>query len=257
MNSDRRGSLSKKNEIQSQQSVQEGVERSHEVAALRRQLEKVVSVQESERQHISRDLHDTLGQLLTGLRMQLALLHNKLERPDTNRADSISSVQHADEIVARIQRSLNHLVSLLQPKVVIEEGLAAAIHFIVRENERYGNIQYRTVVEIEGHDLDPNRAIAVYRIIQECLTNVLRHARASRVEIRCVYELDNLVVQIEDDGVGFDTTAESSVKRWGLFGIRSRVELLDGTISIRSAPGKGTRVYIEIPIDEVEGDCVF
>ncbi len=246
MNSDQQYGSPKKQQAPDLNSEQS--DREQTVAAFRRRLEKLVAVQESERQRIARDLHDSLGQLLTGLRMELTLLQNNLEQSDSNRSERIASVQRADQIIERIQASFKHFISSLQPKIVIEEGLAAAIQSIVRENERYGDIQYETVVELADRVLNRDQAIAIYRIVQECLTNVVRHARASRVRIRCVAERDCLVLQIEDDGVGYDATAETSAEGWGLLGIRTRVELLNGTISIKSARGRGTRVTVEIPL---------
>lgn len=211
-------------------------------------LQELVSVQEAERQRISRDLHDSLGQLLTGLRMEFTLLQNRLAQPDLNRSESIASVQRADRVVERIQKSVRHLISFLQPKIVIDEGLSAAIHSIIREYERFGDVEYETTVELDERELDRNRAIAVYRIVQECLTNVIRHAKASRVHLRCVCEQGGLSLQIDDDGVGYDTTAESTGEGWGLFGMRARVEWLKGTFSISSVPGRGTRIDVEIPL---------
>jgi signal transduction histidine kinase len=197
---------------------------------------------------VSRDIHDSLGQLLTGLRMEISSLQSKLERPPLNRSEIVALVGRADQLIERIQKSIRDLVSFLQPRVVIEKGLAAAIQSIIWENERYGDIQYETAVDLAEDALDQDQAIAVYRIVQECLTNVVRHAKASRVRIRCVSERESLLVQIEDNGVGYDATAESSGEGWGLFGIRTRVKLLSGTISIKSALGQGTRVFVEIPL---------
>jgi signal transduction histidine kinase len=228
-------------------------EQKREVAAFRRQLEKLVSVQESERRRISQDIHDSLGQLLAGLRMEVHSLRSKLEQSRSKRSERLDLVRRADALVERIQKSIPDLVSLQQPRIVIEKGLAAAIQLVVRENERYGDIQYETVVELEDNALNQDQSIAVYRSVQECVTNVVRHARASRVKIRCVCDNGSLILEVDDDGVGYDTTAESSKQGWGLYGISARVKLLNGTVSIESARGRGTRVYVKIPLIKDRG----
>jgi signal transduction histidine kinase len=235
-------------EIRCAQLERELVEQQREVAAFKRQLGKSVSLQEFERQRLSRDIHDSLGQLLTGLRMEFTSLQNKLEQPKLNRPEILDLVRRADQLIERIQKSTRDLVSFQQPRIVVEKGLAAAIQSIVRENEQYGDIQYETIVEVGDNMLDRDQAIAVYRIVQECVTNILRHARASRVRIRCICESGFLILEIDDDGIGYDTTAESSMQGWGLYGIRARVHSLNGTVSIESARGRGVRIYVEIPL---------
>ncbi|MBN1654593.1 MAG: sensor histidine kinase [Deltaproteobacteria bacterium] len=223
-------------------------ERERDQTRHRAQIARLLAEHESERRSVSRDLHDALGQLLAGLRMESCLLRSKLEGAIPDSLEALEIARREEAIIEQLQGAVRNLMSFLQPTIVVEKGLAAALESLIRDYQRYRDIQFESVVELEDDLLDESRAIALYRIIQECLTNIVRHSKASRVCIRCAREGAALILEIFDNGIGYDSASQSVVDGRGLPGIRERVKLLNGSISITSAVARGTGVHIEVPI---------
>jgi signal transduction histidine kinase len=210
---------------------------------------RAVAMQEAERRALSRELHDSAGQALTAIRINLQLL-SELAGNEGAKSMATRTVGLADSTLEEIRR----VVDRLAPAVLDDLGLQRAI-------ERHcDDFSERTGVEIDYlfEDLDKpglgtGVETAAYRIVQETLTNVSRHAKAERVDIH-VYRSDagspndRIVLDIRDDGVGFDVEVARAKGRRGLEGMRERVELLGGTIEMRSAPGAGVQIHIELPI---------
>jgi PAS domain S-box-containing protein len=207
---------------------------------------RLVDLQEAERQHIARELHDEVGQLLTGLR--LALESSTRLPSDTIRASLSEASVMVNELIARVRElSLD-----LRPAMLDDLGLLPALlwHF-----ERY-TAQSNVRVNLEHTGLErrfpPAVETAAYRIVQEALTNVARHAGVSEVTVRVWAQEGTLGVQIRDEGSGFDPdvvlAGETSC---GLAGMRERVTLLGGQLVLDSAPGAGTRLTAELPLSEL------
>jgi signal transduction histidine kinase len=210
---------------------------------LRRQLlEKVISTQEDERRRIARELHDSTSQSLTslivGLRMmetQCALCASQTKATDLRQVAS----QTLDEV--------HDLSMRLRPRVLDDLGLAAALERLASEWQNRYKIPLDVVIQLSER-LPGEVETALYRIVQEALTNIARHARAKFVSILVEKYGDTVRTIVEDDGIGFDVLTNHAERHLGLLGMRERAELLNGTLIIESAPEHGTSVFIEIPL---------
>lgn len=210
---------------------------------------RTVAIQEAERRSLSRELHDSAGQALTAIRINLQLLA-ELAGNDGAKAMAGRTMQLADSTLEEIRR----VVDRLAPAVLDDLGLQRAV-------ERHcDDFSERTGVEIVARfdaldepGVDTGVETAAYRIVQESLTNVARHAEAERVEIHlrrldAGTAQDRIAIDIRDDGRGFDLAAARAKGRRGLEGMRERVELLGGTLEIHAAPGEGTHLHVELPV---------
>ena len=206
---------------------------------------QLISVQEAERRHLARELHDEVGQLLTGLRLQL--------KPDGGLSPEAARArfEQARETVADLLRRIQGLSFDLRPAALDQLGLLPALLGLF---ERYTE-QTRVEVDFKHGGLerrfDAFVETTAYRVVQEALTNVARHAGVAAVAVRVWATEDTLCAQIEDRGRGFDLAAALADPRsGGLAGMRERVGLLGGTVTIESRPGEGTHVMAELPLRE-------
>jgi PAS domain S-box-containing protein len=230
------------------------------IAIERRQLEDqlrelsahVESVREDERTGIAREIHDVLGQSLTALKMDIAWIGRRSASeaglaPEalTEKLAAMSSM--TDEIIGQIRR----ISAELRPGVLDDLGLVAAIEWQAQEFEaRTGT---SCVVHCEKETpLDREASTQVFRIFQEALTNVTRHAEAKRVEVRIGTHLDWFVLEVDDDGKGIAPAAARSPKSLGLLGIRERARRLGGSVSVEPRPSGGTSLLLKVPRDRVE-----
>ncbi len=216
---------------------------------LRRLSNRLVDVQERERRSIARELHDEIGQLLTGLK--LALETAALLPADAAKARIDQTLYLVNELMGRIRElSLD-----LRPAMLDDLGLLPALlwHF-----ERYSSqTGVRVTFKHSGIDdgrLNPGVETATYRIVQEALTNVARYARVDAAKVTIFADAENLTAQIEDHGLGFDPSATlAAAHSSGLTGMRERAQLVGGKLAIDSAPGMGTKIYAVLPLNENEG----
>jgi len=205
------------------------------------------SVREEERARISREVHDELGQSLTAVKMDLAWLAGRLPQRDGPMLKRIRSTQQlADSII----RSIRRISTELRP-AVLDLGLAAAVEWQVQEFEARSGIRCKVRL-LTRQVVASNASTAMFRIFQETLTNVARHAKATRAEVVLQKQRDRLVLLIHDNGRGFDQADPSLSKSLGLLGMRERAAILGGRVSISSAPGKGTTVTASIPLPSPE-----
>lgn len=220
-------------------------ERKQAEEALHALSRRVVSIQEKERRAIATELHDQVGQSLTALR----LLLQRLSRVGAG-VGIAPIVEEADSIVSELMTRVRDISLDLRPSVLDDLGLLPALlwHF-----ERY---QARTKVEVDfahsglQREIPQESATAAYRIVQEALTNVARHAGVDRVAVRVWADGDILWVKVDDDGCGFDPQKLAPGRSTGLNGMRERAFLLEGRLSVDSAPGKGTHVMAELPLKD-------
>ena len=210
---------------------------------LRNLAAHLLSVREEERARISREVHDELGQSLTAVKMDLAWLEGRLPPGSGPMLKRIRSTrQLADGIIQAIRR----ISTELRP-AVLDLGLAAAVEWQVQDFQARSGIQCK--VRLLARELvASNASTAMFRICQETLTNVARHARATRAEVILEKQRDRLVLLIRDNGRGFDQADPSVSKSLGLLGMRERAAILGGRVNISSAPGKGTTVTAWIPL---------
>jgi len=216
---------------------------------LRRQLlEGVIAAQEDERRRISRELHDSTAQNLTSLMVGL-------KNMDTICDNAQVRVQAQDlrAITGQVLEDVHNIAFQLRPTVLDDLGLPAAIERLVHEWQKRCQISVDSVVHLGGKRLPENVETALYRIIQEALTNVSRHAHARSVSVLVERRTNEVVAVVEDNGKGLDP-ADLAVDRLGVAGMRERAELLSGKMTIESAPGSGTSLFIQIPIPYTEGE---
>ena len=209
--------------------------------------QRLMKAQEDERLHLSRELHDESGQLLAALMVQLGLLEREASQAGDVR-DRIVELKYA---TSEIQDNLHRMAINLRPASLDHLGLVTALQQYVDEFRR----QYDMNVEFEAVGMGDKRLpieveTALFRIVQESLTNVVLHAQATRVDVLINLRNKHVVTIIEDNGVGFLPASPTVENHLGLFGMRERIEMLGGKFTIESAPGKGTTVNVEVPLDD-------
>ena len=215
---------------------------------LRRLTEKLFQSQEEERRRIARELHDESGQSLTAVKLALERLEQNVSSQEKGLKEEIG------EIIRMVQRTSSEIRRLsyhLHPTLLSDLGLEPALDLYFKEikNHTDHNIEFNMV----GFDrrLDVDMETVFYRFSQEALTNTLKHSGADNFRLSIIKSYPKIIFRAEDDGIGFDTQIIGSDKRnLGLLGMRERTSLLGGTFQLRSKPGEGTRIRIEIPFAE-------
>ncbi len=218
------------------------------LAESREQLRRLVTQNEAarevERKHLAREVHDELGQLLTGLRMDMSLLEMRFGAQNPDLAEKVLSMK---TLLDRVIQGVRNVVTNLRP-TALDLGLVAALESVCTEfTQRTGIACVFHTLE-QAVDLDETRAVVVFRIVQESLTNVMRHASATHVSVTLGRDCDTLGVEVKDNGHGFDPTADPAATSFGLLGMRERAHGLGGHVDIVSAPGQGTVVGLSIPL---------
>jgi signal transduction histidine kinase len=235
-------------QARAEQLATEVAERMHAEEEVKALLQRLVTVQEQERHAIARNLHDHLGQQLTALRLTLTALRSaKFSRDGLNgRLDKI------DEIVSRIDRDVDHLAWDLRPAVLDGAGLPAALAEFLHQWSA------ATGIQADLHETGPTKVrllhdveLHLYRIVQEALNNIVKHAAAKHVNVLLERRGDDFTVIVEDDGRGFDTEAASpppSDRRggMGLISMRERAALIGGSLQVETAVGKGTTIFVRL-----------
>lgn len=207
-------------------------------------------VQEEERRRLARELHDGIGQLLAALRHRLDA---GLQQTEGASSEVRSCLEDGLYLADQALRDTRELSRLLRPQVLDDLGLEPALRWLVRTlRERAG---LDTELEVEGLDerLEPDLETLVFRVAQEALANVLKHADTDRARVEVRLEGDWISLRIEDRGRGFDPAGgdPNADPGSGLAGIRDRVELFGGRLAIDSEPGNGTRIHADVPIEDV------
>jgi two-component system, NarL family, sensor histidine kinase NreB len=206
---------------------------------------RLMEVQEEERRNLSRELHDESGQILSALMVRLGLLERDADAPDQIRAH----VAELKIIVAEVLNNLHDLAVKLRPASLDRLGLITALQQYIDEYSRqhHLDVQFEAIGVETSSRLPEEIETAFFRIIQESLTNVDLHAKATRVDMLLNRRSDCLVMVIEDNGIGFNPIPLADENRLGLFGMRERVEMLGGKLIVESSPGKGTTISVEVP----------
>jgi signal transduction histidine kinase len=215
---------------------------------LRRLSRQILSAQEDERKRISRELHDVIAQTLTGINIRLATL----------KKEASLSTNGLDRNIARTQRLVEKSVEIvhqfarqLRPAVLDDLGLIPALHSFVKLFSKRTGIRVHLKAFAGVEKLDSNRRTILYRVAQEALTNVSRHAQASHVEVNIQKLDDGIGMKITDNGRSFQVEQvlnAKSRKRLGLLGMRERLDMVGGQFDIESVPGKGTTITTKIPL---------
>jgi signal transduction histidine kinase len=212
---------------------------------LRALAARLQSVVEEERTRIAREIHDELGQALTGLKMDLTWLASRLDdaqKPLAMKAESMFRL--IDETVHSVRR----IAAGLRPGVLDDVGLPAAIEWQARDFRMRTGIRCHVALPSSNVELDQDRSTAAFRIFQELLTNVARHASATRVDVQVWLEANSLMLEVRDNGKGIADTTLDSPKSLGLLGMHERAQMFGGKIEIMGHQGKGTRAKVSIPL---------
>ena len=230
-------------QMRERMAVEERLKESEE--KLRRLAAYLVSVREEERTHIAREIHDELGQVLTGLKMDVTWVAQRLEAKQKALQGKTQSM--CGLIDSAIQ-TVRKIASGLRPEILDEMGLVAAIDWQAKDFQKRTGIRTRIQLPPEGTKLDIDVSTTMFRIFQEILTNVARHARATRVDVELAVAEDCVSLQVADNGVGIAEGDVNGKKSLGLLGMHERALLFGGEVSITGAAGEGTRVVVSIPL---------
>jgi PAS domain S-box-containing protein len=204
---------------------------------------RMVQVQENERSYIARELHDESGQALASLLLGLDLVERSAHEPEK----VIEAVTRLEGIVNGIMENLHRIAMNLRPATLDHLGLANALNQYIQSFSQAHSIQAKFDTSGFNDRLPSEIEVAFYRITQEALTNVVRHARATRIEVEFEQTKESLILMIKDNGIGFDPKAKVDRNRLGLVGMRERASMLGGQMLVESKPGQGATLKIEIP----------
>jgi signal transduction histidine kinase len=223
---------------------------------LRQLSRQILSTQEEERKRISRELHDVIAQTLTGINVRLAAL----------KKEAAINTHHLDRNIGRTQRLVEKSVDIvhqfareLRPAVLDDLGLIPALHSFVKIFSKRTQLHVHLKAFARIEQLDIAKRTVLFRVAQEALTNVARHAHAHRVEVSFQKLHSAARMEIMDDGKSFQverTLNAKGNKRLGLLGMRERVEMVGGTFCVESASGRGTTVRVEIPFAHIRKDAL-
>lgn len=211
-------------------------------------LESLVEAQEEERGRLARELHDGAGQMLTSLLVRIKTLEKESDTPALQ-----SRLQSLLDMVSETIEQVRELSYRLRPAALEEFGLPVALTILVDEMTESSGIAARFLSDLANNSLPPGIEVTLYRIAQEALTNVVRHARASSVQIALSQENNIIMMSIKDDGCGFDPhliTAVSQQRHLGLISMSERAAIAGGSFTLESIPGKGTTLLVRVPLLE-------
>jgi signal transduction histidine kinase len=204
----------------------------------------VLEAEENERQRIAKDLHDSVGQMMSAAKMNLSAFESEISFQDNEQQMAFGRIiQLVDESCKEV-RNVSHN---MMPNALLKSNLASAVReFIDKLDQRKLQVQLYT----EGLDerLDSNIETVLYRVIQECVNNVIRHASATSMDVSLIKDQDGISATVEDNGSGFDTADKQKLNGMGLKNITTRIEYLKGTVEFDSTPGKGTVVALHVPV---------
>ena len=216
-------------------------------------LRRLLTVQEDERRRIARDLHDHVGQQIAGLRLKI----DAMTEVSREHAELRAAVEDAQQTISKIDRELDFFTWELRPAALNHLGLATTLGNFIREwSKEFGiSVEYHTR-GLDGVRLSYEIETNLYRIAQEALNNIYKHANAGRVGVMLERRRHQLILVIEDDGVGFGNAERSATdedRGIGLVGMEERSALIGGIVEIESAEGKGTTVFVQVPLPGDEG----
>ncbi len=209
-----------------------------------RLLRHLLAVQDRDRKLLAYEIHDGLAQQLSGA---LMLLQGFRELVGTDPKEAWKTFDAGLRTLSQGVSEARRLIGGLRPPVLDESGVVAAIEDLVYEAQEPGGPKIEFAADVQFDRLEPTLENAIFRIVQECLTNACRHSKSEKVSVRLGQRKGYVRVKVRDWGVGFDPAAVRG-PHFGLQGIRGRARMLGGRAVIRSAPGKGTRILVELPL---------
>src|SRR6185312_3682714 len=204
---------------------------------------RLQSIREEERKHITREIHDELGQSLTGFKMDLAWMRNRLQSEEPlQRQPILDKMREMGGLLDETANLVRRLCTELRPGVLDDLGLIAAIEWQAREYQNRTGIQCHLQIDPTSLSVDSEHSTALFRIFQEILTNVARHAGASSVKVSLKTIGPEILLAVADNGRGITEQEMIGANSLGLLGMRERAVILGGNVDIRGLPGKGTTV---------------
>ena len=211
-------------------------------------LKRVVGAQEAERQRIARELHDETGQALTAIGLGLRGAAMTLRQDTDKTGHTLRKLEH---MVVQSLTELQRMIADLRPSHLDDLGLPAALRWYGKEIQTRAPLDVAVEVEGEPQPIPTEMATALFRVAQEALTNVVKHAQAQRASVRLIYQAEAVSLAVEDNGIGFDPDALNGGTKtnWGLVGMEERAALLGGKLWLHSGPGRGTLVEVTIPYE--------
>lgn len=229
----------KRYKLRQETRLQEAVIRQQDMAT-----RAVLEAEEKERQRIARDLHDGVGQMMSAVKLNLSSFRTDINSNDTTLQEKFENIFSLVDDSCREVRSVSHN---MMPNALLKAGLAQAVREFLHKLDTPA-LKVNLYTEGLEHTIDNNTEIMLYRVIQECVNNVIKHAQAFRLDISIIKDEHEILVTIEDNGKGFDHTDKNKPEGIGLKNINSRVAYLKGIVEFDSKPGKGTVVTISIPL---------
>ncbi|MBS4064017.1 MAG: sensor histidine kinase, partial [Chitinophagaceae bacterium] len=200
--------------------------------------------EETERSRIAKDLHDSVGQMMSAARMNLSSFSNTVQLHDIEQKQSLSNIITLVDESCKEVRAVSHS---MMPQILLKKGLPEAVEELVT---RINSNVLKINLHAEGFEQRPHSNIEtiLYRVIQECVNNTLKHAEAKHMDISIIKEAEMISITIEDDGKGFTLSETDAEEGMGLKNIRNRVRFLKGEVNFDTAPGKGTSIVIHVPV---------
>ena len=216
-------------------------------AQMRQLSRRILSAQEDERKRVSRELHDVIGQVLTGINVRLALLKTEASG---NTRELEKNIVRTQKLVEKSVGIVHQFAYSLRPAALDFLGLIPTLHVFLKKFKKDTGLQVSLSAAAAVEQLDNARRTVLFRVAQETLNNVARHANASQVTVSIRKLPSAVCMEIHDNGKSFDVTRvllDGKTRRMGLLGMRERVEMVGGTFRVESLPGKGTTVHAQIP----------
>jgi signal transduction histidine kinase len=237
------------------QDISERKQIEEELRTSREQLRQLSSylqaAREEERTRISREIHDQFGGALMALKMDLWQLQRYMTARSSD-AEANAALQERVNAMAGLidgmAQNIRRIAADLRPGILDDLGLEAAIEWQLQEFETRSGIRCELVSKIGDLRLDPDGSTALFRVFQETLTNVARHAQATHVEVYLDEQTDQLVLQVRDNGRGISEQDMAGANSLGLVGMRERIRLLAGDLNIHGVPGQGTTILARVPL---------
>jgi len=217
---------------------------------LRNLARRQEQAREDERTRIAREIHDELGQLVTVLIMDLNWLSSKLGEHEMDMQERTRSMA---QTVGLIQKTVRRIAAELRPGMLDDLGLAAAVEWLAKEFQNRSGIACSAHIEPSDIEMDRDRATALFRVAQEALTNIMRHAQADRVDIQLTLKDGTVRLKVADNGRGISREEMDDSGSLGIIGIRERVHFLGGQAIISGSPGQGTTVNVRLPLSSTGG----
>jgi signal transduction histidine kinase len=214
-------------------------------AELRRLASHLEELREEERARMAREVHDELGGALTAIKMDVVRLGRSLKQQSDVAPAVLNDLQQTIDATIKTVR---HIATELRPALLDDFGLVAALEWQVQEFGQRSGLEVQFHTNREHLDLQQDACIALFRVFQETLTNIARHAQASAIDVTLEAQTDSLLLRVRDNGRGISLNEVAGDKSFGMVSMRERVQLLAGGLDISGLPGQGTTVLVRIPL---------